>query len=449
MFEFIYRMIWSWRLKTYLLAKPRLRAQLGFEIDRPQGSNSGEWLYYDNWPSAWKARLVDFCLAYARGKPLPIENPLPLADKALLMDTNQLGYRNADIARDTYLAQVAYALWLDITGGVPWRLEDWSDHELSFLLSSKVCFSAYRTNPGGNLYYVVTLASRTDATENILADPRTAYNFLLKDPEQGQVMIGATPNETGQKLSAWFHDYLWHNPSAFDPIEFYHDHPILSDRLRRYNINPYGSAYITPYGCGSASALFADLMRSVNIPVRKVTNVIESFEGTEEHHIGLVFDWQGGTGTGRYLLHTDDLYTSSYFKDPAPAPKNTGRGVALWDQVWLDPTKFGERFSYDSRPEVFGKATSPQKVKYWEMGDWLVSSAHVVQVARSTGREGTIDFLQRERGFTRVEAEACWSQVEASVLAYGDGNMTLGYQRLLDGPGSRHEVWCTRTGKCG
>ena len=47
--------------------------------------------------------------------------------------------------------------------------------------------------------------------------------------------------------------------------------------------------------------------------------------------------------------------------------------MALWDYVWLDPTTFGERFSYDARDDVFGKASSPQFVKYHEMGGWLVA----------------------------------------------------------------------------
>ena len=447
--DFLDRILWSCRLFLYLWGKPRVRARLGFEVDRPLGSPSGVWLYYEHWPSAWKARLVDFCVAYARGRSLPMSNPLPLADPAAMGDTSRLAYRSVEVARDTYLAQVAHALWLDMIGGVPWRLQGWSDHELSYLLSSHVCFSAYRTDPDNTLYYVVYVGSRSEATENILGDPRIARQFLLTEPEQGRPLVGATPSETAQKLSEWFHDYLWHNPGDFPAHEFHRAHPLLNDRLRRHDAGAVGHVYVTSAGCGSASSLFVDLMRAVNIPVRKVNNMIESFAGNEEAHAGLVFDWQGGEGTGRYLLHTDDLYTSSYFKDPAPAPMGTERGVALWNHAWLDPTTFGDRFSYDPRDDVFGKATSPQKVKFWEVGDWLVSSANAIQGARVTGRQGVIAFLEQERGFTRAEAEACWNHVEVSVLAYGDGDMVLGYQRLLDGPGSRHAQWCMRTGKCG
>jgi hypothetical protein len=30
----------------------------------------------------------------------------------------------------------------------------------------------------------------------------------------------------------------------------------------------------------------------------------------------------------------------------------------------------------------------------------------------------------------------------------GDVDMSLGYQRVLDGPASRHAQWCSRTRKC-
>lgn len=174
---------------------------------------------------------------------------------------------------------------------------------------------------------------------------------------------------------------------------------------------------MTSSGCGSASSLFADLMRAMNIHVRKVTNAIESFSGEEEHHIGLIFDWQGGTGKGRYLLHTDDLYTTSYFRDPTPSPKGTERGGALWNHTWLDPTNFGERFSYDARDDIFGKATLAQRVKYWQIGDWLVSAASAIRTAPISGRDAVIAFLQTDRGYTLAEAESCWAHVAESVLA--------------------------------
>jgi len=438
------------RLFYSLYRKPRIRARMCFEVDRPWGSSSGVWRYYDYWSTEWKNRLTEFYLAYVKKQPLLLASPLPLLDANSTGNLGRMGYRSAELARDTYIAQVAYALYLDIHRKIPWRLEDWSDHEMSFLLSSRVCCAAWRGAPDGDLMYVVYIGSGADVTENILHDPRVAFQFMEEEPEQGERLIGPTPSETGQRLSGWFHDYLWHNPSleVFDYQGFHRSHPLLGDRLIRHLVEPHGEVYLTTLGCWSASALFADLMRSVNIPVRKVRNKIQSFSGNDENHCGLIFDWQGGAGTGRYLLHTDDLYTTSYFTDPAPAPKGTGRGVALWNNVWLDPGRFGALFSYDSAEDVFGRATSDQKVKNWELGQWLMSCVRALRSARGREREAVIESLMTQRGFSQAEAEACWEAVEATTLSYGNGDMELGYQRLLDGPDSRHQKWCTRTGKC-
>jgi hypothetical protein len=178
--------MYKMELDLYLSNNPRIRAQMGLEIDHPHDSQQGVWLYYDYWPEEWKNSLLTFYIAFAQGGSLPLEYPLPLADAGLMQDSSRLGYRSEEIARDIYFAQVAHALWLEIYGKVPWRLNDWSDHELSFLLSSKVCFSAYRLFPSNKLYYIVYVGSGSDATENILHDPRIPFNFMKQEPEQNK-----------------------------------------------------------------------------------------------------------------------------------------------------------------------------------------------------------------------------------------------------------------------
>jgi hypothetical protein len=435
----------------YLTDHPRIRARLGFEVDRAFGATEGSWLYYDAWPQAWKDRLFTHYLAYVRGEALALPDPIPTSTAAeVLSDSSRIGYASVDVARDVYLAQAAHAIFLDVKSRVPWHLEDWTDYELSFLLASSVCFTAQRFSAGGPLYYVTYVGAGPDATENLLRDPRVAFDFLHAEPEQAQSLVGATPGETARWLTGWFHDYLWHNPAGFDSQNFHKAHPMLADRLVRHDVPPWGPIYVTALGCRSASSLFADLMRSVNVPVRKVLNRIQNFSGTDELHAGLLFDWQGGGPDGRYLLHTDDIYTSSYyFVDPAPAPKDTPRAVALFNQVWLGPTRFGQRFAYQpAGSDAFARATNAQMVKYWELHHWLAVASTVVAAARTMTKDTAIAFLKTDRGFTDAEANDCWNAVDASVLSYGDGDRALGYQRLLDGPSSRHELWCTRTKKC-
>ena len=51
-------------LYCYLLDKPSLRAQMGFETDRAQGSQYGVFLYYDYWPAEWFQQLLDYYIAF-------------------------------------------------------------------------------------------------------------------------------------------------------------------------------------------------------------------------------------------------------------------------------------------------------------------------------------------------------------------------------------------------
>ncbi len=442
-------------LHYYLLNRPRLRAQMGFEIDRAQDSQYGIFLFHDNWPAAWFEQLLDYYIAFDRNEPLSLTDALPLV--FWTPDPGYHAYNSIEAARSAYLAQVAHVLWLDATGGVPWRLEEWSDHELSYLLSSKVCFDTWRTG-SNQLYYIVWWSSRSEATENILQDPRVGFLFMQQEPEQGLCLVGSTPSETGQKLTGWFHDYLWHNPDlahGFDTVAFFRDHPLLADRLKRHPVQFYGKdLYVTPGGCGSASSLFADLMRSVNIPVRKVNNQLEDFDKTQQSHSGLVFDWQGGSGNGRYLSHTDDIYTSGYFKDPASIPPTEERGPALWNNVWLEPGEFGRHFSYEdpSQSQFFAKASIEQKEKYWYMRSWLACTNEAViglqyAITHPSAKQENIDALM-SKGCTEAEALNCWETAELIVRAYGNGDLALGCQTLLDGTNSRHQRWCARTGKC-
>ena len=432
----------------YLCLNPRLRSLMYLEIDHPVGAESGTWLGYDNWPISWKRRLKQFYLDFLFDRPLAKENPLPLSNRQI---DQYILYRNVELARDTYFAQVAHSLFLERRHKVPWRFADWSNNELRLLLSSQVCFKALRSVPEEELYYGVRWSSRILATENILDDPRTAFQFMQQEPEDRRRLLSGDPSETARRLSGWFHDYLWHHPGSangFDPQGFHRSHPLLMDRLTRYYIESYeDSVYVTPGGCGSASSLFMDLMRAVNIPIRKVNSDFEEPDGRITRHSGVIFDWQGGSGNGRYLLHTDDLYFNPSFHDTAPNPPSANRGITLWDHVWLNPTEFGKHFDYDSRPQILATASLAQRERYRYLRQRLSCSHGGVSSSRYSNVERWITFLQ-EKGCTQEEAINAWETVITTVTAYGDGDLELGYQRLLDGPDSRHALWCDRTGKC-
>lgn len=429
------------QLNDYLTYNTKVRNNLGLQVDGSHENSDGVWLYYDYWSDAQRERLLTYFIAYTHNQSIPLTRK-----SHSIKDGNFLHYYDLDYATEIYFAHVAFALWQDANRRLQWQLSSWSDDELSYILSSKSYFYIKRDH--GN-YDVRHAVSKTDS---ILYDPRTAFRFMRYEPEQGRVLIGNTPLETLQNLSEWIQDYLWHSPSTstHDHQRFLKNNPNLEDKLKRRYVRPYGNVYLANFGCVSTSNLFADLMRSVNIPIKKVTNLlVDPQSGYEVPHSGMIFNWQNPHGKSLYMLHSDYLYEYRGYHDPAPAPAGTRRGVALSQYVWLDPSEFGRRFSYDPRPHTFGKATHEQQEKGWEMSQWLMATPLAIQIARDYGSgERVIAYLQRERNLTYQEALQCWNATISSVRSYGDGDLNKGFQRLLDGPDSRHEKWCGRTGKC-
>jgi len=62
-------------------------------------------------------------VGYAMEVPPPLANPAAIGDENLWSDTCQGEYRSLEVAHDIYFAQVAHALWMDMSGSLPWRLE--------------------------------------------------------------------------------------------------------------------------------------------------------------------------------------------------------------------------------------------------------------------------------------------------------------------------------------
>lgn len=417
-----------------------------FQMTPKTESQQSSWMYYPNWPPDWKKKLKEHYISFAIDGKLKLLTPPPLSNQRFL---RFVFYKSRDVALDVFLAQVAHVLWVEIGGLVPWKLSSWTENELDYLLSSKVLFEPIKIFDNSPVLYGVHESSRYESTENILGDPRIIFRFLQKEPEQKKNLIGSTPSETCIKISSWFHDHLWHNPGEDDGYNrqlFHQKNPLLTDRLKKHLVKPNKSpVYLTPGGCGSASSLFADLCRSVNIPIRKVNNTLQDFDNTYDSHSGILFNWQGANS--RYLIHTDNLYYGSYFVDPAPNPPSEERGIGLWDHVWLNATDFGNHFTYESNTGYFGKATTPQAVKYWNYRGHLAVSVGALKNVRNISYQHFHGNM-KPRGLTDSEIKKIWNTVQSTIKAYGNGDLNTGFKVLLDGPNSRHQKWCNRTGKC-
>ncbi|MFN2251413.1 MAG: PPC domain-containing protein, partial [Anaerolineae bacterium] len=447
-------------LGAYLEANPRVRDAIALEVREP-----GVWLAYDSWDASWKTRLREMYEYLAEGRSLPLPDPIPIeTHEDYAIGTGKVVYGTQFVARDVYFAHVAHVLLVEVRHLVPWRLSDYSNLELTHLLSSDNLFDAELIYPLEDTLerdlaaepvfrYTVCYSGcgGTEfgrASESVLSDPRLPYWFMFREPEQGRHLIGNTQTETAIKLTEWFHDFLEHgyaDVSWADP--YYLQHPYLSDRLRRQSVSFLDhDAYIATWGCWTASALFAELLRSVNVPIKLAETLLQNpDEVTWGRHAGLMYDWQGPEA--RYLIHTDDIYCcGGHIKDPSPGP-GVSRGEALWNHVWLDPGTFGEMFTYDPDPQLLAKATHDQDLRYEAFASWRTASHNnsqpAVYLLCNASRGDALATIMRD-GLSQQEAEAAYGAAEAAVRSYGNGDLAAGCDRVAE----RHTVWCEQTGKC-
>ncbi len=148
----------------------------------------------------------------------------------------------------------------------------------------------------------------------LVSDPRIGYSFLNgMNSSARQNLIGATEEETMQNLTLWFSTNVLHGSVDIQleyPSYCVLNRNFLQDRLKRETISRFShrqKGIIQPWGCQSASNLFHDLARSVNIPILWVWTC-EPIPDSNEYngHAGLLYHWE--RSDARLLYHTDDIY---------------------------------------------------------------------------------------------------------------------------------------------
>lgn len=343
----------SGTLDQRLCGHPGLRGQIIWE------TGTGERIPYDFWTRAQKDRLNEFFQRMIRGKPdlgmhLPDprrnmnQRPFGSAPGTLYGNTRVM-YLTQEEAFDSYAVHLAHVLYLEATRRVPWSIFALPPDELAQFTSSDRYQSRivpiytphsveeeesyYRTQgypehirPNRDFQLPFRINNLESRGIGLLGDPRDGFNFMTgRNSTAGTSLLGATEEETLENLTLWFSQNIGHGRQLTAPpentIEYYVGHNFLRDRLRREErvyVGGVASAIIAPTGCHSASNLFRDLARSVNIPILNINynpwvpalNGGRGDIGTHFHQ-GLVFRW--ARSDTRILFHTDEIYANGYY----------------------------------------------------------------------------------------------------------------------------------------
>jgi len=258
-----------------------------------------------------------------------------------------LHYMTAKQAEDVYLAHVAHALALEYNGALPWKLRDLPAAELAEILSPEAYHQpipnnssaiSYPSGMGPGVGY--RLPFRQSQAGSMVCDPRQGYRFMTGNwPGQGNSLLGQTPEETLQNLTAWARDELGHGDGDWNTTK---QRALLKDRLVRYHDQKTGiTTYWAIHGCQSATNTLADLARAVNIPLLRVGTRESGTTDPVQTHAGLVFRW---SRTNPLVLHhADELYAIQ--EDWVVTPEVGGASVTpgykdelFFRNNWLDPS---------------------------------------------------------------------------------------------------------------
>ena len=430
-------------VEDFLAAAPRIAAQIRLETGVP-----GAFLAYERWSQEWKDRLEEMVAAYRAGEALPFPTPVALADSGTVYPT-AAGYASLELGRDVYFAQIGHMLYLEIEGLLPWSLAGYTDTELAALFPSSNFFVLQEYS--GKLRYQTFMGPNGQDAGGILGDPRDVLGFLMEEPEEGRTLLGETQDETAANLSEWFHDFIhhWNLSSPESPADFYQRYPYFSDRLRRLPVETLGDVRVAIVGCWSASALYATLMRTVNIPAQTIIVSLVDGMGQAGEHAGLRVSIGG---EARYLPHTDDLYTG-WGMGANPLTPWMSVGWALWWNVWLDEATF---FSISARhldANILARFSYEALDRYQTEASWnMATYGSIVSVCSYRGLSGcewsamgdaVMLGLQDQKSLTIDEARGWWMSMQDVLAYYGSDPC-----EACDGVMEAQLAWCERTRRC-
>ena len=372
-------------LSARLAACPGLDDLLIWEDgDGRVSSHSG--YSYPAWTGKQRARLDQLFEMIQTGQAnLGLDCPSPAANLWSAGQTNSAPntpvrsefvtqiFFTANQAFDTYAAHVAWSLYLEVNHVVPWSLLNHPAGELVEFFDSRRYHTRFPARSGlypsgyanpadyptaiqdGRDFWNAT--SRNSAGWEAVCDPRVAHEFLSGGSGSSSHvnLLGATETATLKNLTWWFYNNVSHGDYRDAQTSAVLSTPsvFLSDRLvaraDAFYTPPSQPLVIANQGCHSASNLFYDLAKGVNIPVLHVASTQPAHYAASPfppvyidygRHSGLVYGW-GSPSTTLVLQHTDEIYAQYGLIFPVDSMNRpvADQAEALFAATWLTPAQ--------------------------------------------------------------------------------------------------------------
>ena len=353
-----------------------------------QASPSLAWERYPAWSSAQKAQLVKVYRQIRKGL-FPGLSPTP---SPTYFDSSGVGIGfNDTVAWKYFLAYVAHSLVVEITGLVPWSLKSYSAAQLNQILSTNALFQ-YNSNL--NTYRLSNAATP--------GDPLRIYQFLYSN-----AFIGLNRRETIGRLLDWCRVNMRHWFGGFDPASalaywLYNGYPPVERVISGTTHPQYGFGHWT-LGCAGTTSFLNAVLRTVNIPVEKV-----SADGHATPHF---------MSEGLYLSHGDDPY-DGLLKTTPPIPI---------DELFIDQNKFTAWFggSVPSPTQQDNVARRGTELALQYLTDYILKLRcndilqGVTNEANSSVYKDSSLRLSKFYTVSELQAMNLWAQLDAKIAAKG------------------------------
>ena len=393
-----------------------------FLAEHARVADAMEWLGRDSqyrpyvtWPQRMKEKLVLAVIALVgEGNRLP-DVMINLAAGSRGDDDHPLTVVSPEDAEDVYVANIAYSLLIDMTGILPWSLDDLSDRELEMLLGSQGFFSEYGSIAGVSEGYMV-------AGMTAPAPPEVIRDFL-----ENNDLVRGNRYETIARTVEWTRHHLTHysclpSTSNMENHWDYRGIPPLARMFAGTKRKPWQSpsgcrtgadqsAQRYTWGCHGTAWFFSHVLRAVNIPVEAPRTYYAVCAG----HAAVSFPSEDV-----YLSHGDDPYNRfTWYSPPFPEPFPSSDLLISGSRFreWFNSSHSNEenRWNVGRRVRELAVENLPQLLLHWrclDLADGLPKESGRVYRPGSSG-------IGRDWTVAELEAMGFWERMDAKIAEYG------------------------------